>query len=52
MEPDLYLDEIQLWVVIHQEVGIFKPSLLRLIRDVGFSYKSLHKAAMERDEDE
>ena len=52
VEPDMYLDEIQSWVAIHQEVGISKSNLTRLIEDVGFSYKSLHKAAMERDEDE
>ena len=52
VEPDMYLDEIQSWVAIHQEVGISKTSLARLIEDVGFSYKALHKAAAERDEDE
>ena len=52
VDPDMYLDEIQTWVAIHQEVGISKSSLARLIEDVGFSYKSLHNAAVERDEDE
>jgi len=52
VEPDMYLDEIQSWVAIHHEVGISKSSLARLIADVGFSYKSLHKAALERDEDQ
>ena len=52
VEPDMYLDEIQSWVAIHQEIGISKSSLAELIEDVGFSYKSLHKAATERDEDE
>ena len=52
VEPDMYLDEIQTWVAIHQEVGISKSSLQRLIEDIGFSYKSLHKAALERDEEE
>jgi len=48
----MFLDEIQSWVAIHQEVGISKTSLMRLIEDVGFSYKVLHNAAVERDEDE
>ena len=52
IDPNMYLDEIQSWVGVHQEVGISKSSLNRLIEDVGFSYKSLHKAATERDEDE
>ena len=48
----MYLQEIQTWVAIHQEVGMSKSSLAVLIEDVGFSYKSLHKAAAERNEDE
>ena len=52
VEPDMYLDEIQSWVAIHQEVGISKSSLVELIQDIGFSYKSLHNAATERDENE
>lgn len=52
VEPDMYLDKIQSWVAIHQEVGISKSSLAELIQDIGFSYKLLHNAVMERDEDE
>jgi hypothetical protein len=52
VDPGMYLDEIQTWVAIHQEIGISKPSLIKLIEDIGFSYKWLHKAAVERDEDE
>jgi len=52
VEPDMYLDEIQSWIAVHQEIGISRSSLAKLIEDVGFSYKSLHKAAAERDEDE
>ena len=48
----MYLDEIQSWVAIHQEVGISRSSPAELIEDVGSSYKSLHKATTERDEDE
>ena len=52
VEPDMYLDEIQTWVAISHDIGIAKSSLSKLIEDVGFSYKYLHKAATERDEDE
>ena len=52
VEPDMYLDKIQTWVAIFYDVGISKSGLSRLIEDVGFSYKRLHKAAAERDEDE
>jgi hypothetical protein len=52
VDPGMYLDEIQTWVAIHQEIGISKPSLIKLIEDIDFSYKQLHKAAIERDEDE
>ena len=48
----MYLDEIQTWVAIHQEVGVSESGLAKLVEDVGFSYKSLHKAAAERDEGE
>ena len=52
VDPDMYLDKIQAWVAIHQEVGISESGLARLIQEVGFSYKSLHKVAVERDEGE
>ena len=52
VEPDMYLDEIQTWIAIFHDVRISRSSLSRLIEDVGFSYKRLHKAAIERDEDE
>ena len=48
----MYLDKIQTWVVISHNIRISKGSLSKLIEDVGFSYKRLHKAAVERDEDE
>ena len=52
VEPNMYLDEIQTWVVISHDVEISKGSLSKLIEDIGFSYKYLHKAAKERDEDQ
>ena len=52
VQPGMYLEEIQSWVAIHHEVGILKSRMAKLIEGVGFSYKSLHKAAAERDEDE
>ena len=52
VEPDMYLDKIKTWVVISNNIRISKGSLSKLIEDIGFSYKHLHKAAVERDEDE
>ena len=46
----MYLDKIQTWVAISHDIEILKGSLSKLIEDVGFSYKYLHKAAKERDE--
>jgi len=48
--PEMYLDEIQDWVAIGQELAISKTALHILIHDVGISYKVLRKAASERDE--
>ena len=42
VEPNMYLDEIQTLVWVSN----LKGSLLKLIEDVGFSYKYLHKVAM------
>jgi len=46
----MYLDEIQDWVAISHDLSISKSSLDLIIRDAGFSYKMLSKAAAERDE--
>ena len=48
--PELYLDEIQDWVALATKTAISRSALAELIRDAGFSYKMLHKAAAERDE--
>lgn len=48
--PELYLDEIQDWVALTMEIVISRSALTELIKDAGFSYKMLHKAAAERDE--
>ena len=42
VEPNMYLDEIQTLVWVSN----LKGSLLKLIEDVGFSYKYLHKVVM------
>ena len=49
--PELFLDEIQDWVAVSHDVGLSKPALHRLIRDAGLTYKLLHKAASEHDEE-
>ena len=50
--PELYLDEIQDWIALTMQTAISRSALAELIRDAGFSYKMLHKAAAERDEAE
>jgi len=47
----MYLDEIQEWVAITQDLSISKTALHVLIRDAGVTYKVLCKAASERDEE-
>ena len=49
---EMYLDEIQDWVALTMQTSISKSALSELIRDAGYSFKMLHKAASERDEGE
>jgi transposase len=50
--PEMYLDEIQDWVALTMQTSISKSALSMLIQDAGYSFKMLHKAASERDEEE
>ena len=50
--PEMYLDEIQDWVALTMETSISKVALCELIRDAGYTFKMLHKAASEQDEEE
>lgn len=47
----MYLDEIQDWIAVTQDMEISKSALHTLIRDAGITYKMLRKAAAERDEE-
>lgn len=49
--PEMYLDEIQDWLAVVHDVGISISALHEIIRDCGLTYKMLHKAAAERDEE-
>jgi hypothetical protein len=49
--PKMYLDEIQDWVAVTQELGIGRTTLHKLILDAGMTYKVLWRAALERDEE-
>ncbi len=49
--PEMYLDEIQEWIAIVHDVGLSISALHQNIRDCGITYKMLHKAAVERDEE-
>lgn len=48
----MYLDEIQDWIALTMQTSVSKSALSELIRDAGYSFKMLHKAASERDEEE
>ena len=49
--PESYPGDIQDWgVAPTTEAAISRGTLARLIKNAGFSYKMLHKAAAERDE--
>lgn len=50
-EPEMYLDKIQEWIAINLDVGVSVSAIHEIIRDAGFTYKYLHKAAVERDEE-
>lgn len=50
--PEMYLDEIQDWTALTIQASISKSALSKLIRDAGLSFKMLHKAASERDEEQ
>ncbi|KAJ8508493.1 hypothetical protein ONZ45_g9242 [Pleurotus djamor] len=47
--PDMYLDEIQDWIAVTHDKGLSKSAISELLRDCGLTYKLLHKAASERD---
>lgn len=49
--PEMYLDEIQDWIAVTQDIGISRTALHDLIRDAGITYKMLAKAAAERGKD-
>lgn len=49
--PELYLDEIQEWLILAHDVGIGRSTLDQNLRDIGVTYKLLRKAASERDEE-
>ena len=50
--PEMYLSEIQDWIALSHEVHVSKTTLHENIRDAGISFKLLHKAAAEHDEDQ
>lgn len=48
--PQMYLDEIQEWLDIAQDVQISRSALHDNLRDCGLTYKAIHKCAAERNE--
>jgi len=49
--PEMYLSEIQDWIALSHEVHISKAMLHLNIHDAGITFKLLHRAAAECDED-
>ena len=49
--PDMYLDKIQKWLLIAHNVGLSCTALDDNLWDLGITYKLLHKAVAERDEE-
>ena len=49
--PELFLDGIQHWVALPHDIQLSKSALHYLICDTGITYKLLHKAASEQDEE-
>ena len=49
-DPDLYLDEIVLWLAIHHNISISVSALQQSLTKAGLTRKILHKIALERDE--
>ncbi|THU92537.1 hypothetical protein K435DRAFT_593366, partial [Dendrothele bispora CBS 962.96] len=49
--PELFLDEIQDWVVITHMTAISWPQLWQILKDCAISYKHLRRAAAERNEE-
>jgi transposase len=49
--PAMFLDEIQDWLALVHDVNISRTALHENIRDCGITYKMIHKAALERDDE-
>ena len=50
-DPDLYLDELVLWLAAHHDIIISVSSLHENLTKAGLTRKILHKIAVERDEE-
>ncbi|KAL4258543.1 Transposase IS630-like protein [Pleurotus pulmonarius] len=49
--PDMYLDEIQDWIAATQDSGLSRSGIAKILADCGMTYKLLHKAAAERNDE-
>jgi transposase len=50
--PDMYLQEVQEWMIVAQGTHLSISAICELLRDANQSRKRLRKAAAERDEEE
>ncbi|KAK0224842.1 hypothetical protein EDD85DRAFT_981010 [Armillaria nabsnona] len=49
--PELFLSEIQEWIAVAHDHAISKSQLHQILKDCGVTYKLMHHAASERDEE-
>jgi hypothetical protein len=49
--PELYLDEIGIWLALYHEVQISMTALHDNLRDLGLTRKIMRRAAAERDDE-
>jgi hypothetical protein len=50
-DPDLYLDELVLWLALHHDIVISVSALQENLQKARLTRKLLHKIAVERDEE-
>ncbi|KAJ8486860.1 hypothetical protein ONZ45_g14529 [Pleurotus djamor] len=48
-EPDLYLDELVVWLAINHDIAVSRPTVHQTLLDAGITRKLLSKSALERD---
>ena len=52
LNTEVYINELQDFVALTMQTSISNSALSKLIQDAGYSFKMLHKAASEHNEEE